>query len=211
MLLSRMMCGKVRLVSKRLTECPGRPDQQIAGIAAVCVTSSPRAASLVTPRDLSKDIRFRMTHHIAYTSAAPEPVDPGLLASLLKVSVRNNTRDGITGVLLYHDQSYFQILEGEKDVVEACYARIVCDPRHVGVLRLWNQTAEERVFSHWAMGYAGPDQLQLFEGAAQDRLTRFMRHRNGETAGEPVALALARQMYKRFRFGMARYGGPILT
>lgn len=152
-----------------------------------------------------------MLHHIAYTSAAPEPVGPDLLAGLLEVSVRNNTRDGITGVLLYHDQAFFQVLEGERDAVEACYARVLCDPRHAGLLRLWNQPTEDRVFAHWAMGYAGPDQVQWFTGPAQDSLTRFLRLRDGTPGKEPVALALTRQMYKRFRFSMMPYNGPILA
>ncbi|WP_103334276.1 BLUF domain-containing protein [Pseudotabrizicola formosa] len=152
-----------------------------------------------------------MLHHLAYASAAPEPVCPARLADLLDVSVRNNTRDGISGVLLYHDQSFFQVLEGERQAVEQCYMRILGDSRHSGVLRLWSQRVEERVFSHWAMGYAGPDQLPQVQSSAQDRLIRLLRLREAGPANEPVALALTRQMYKRFRFGMMRYSGPILT
>ncbi|TGD65703.1 BLUF domain-containing protein [Tabrizicola sp. WMC-M-20] len=155
--------------------------------------------------------RSRMFHHLAYTSAAPEPLCPDRLADLLEVSVRNNTRDGITGVMLYHDQSFFQVLEGERCAVERCYMRILGDTRHVGVLRLWNQPVDERVFSHWAMGYAGPDPLYGYKGPAQDCLTRLLRLAGRSAANEPVALALTRQMYNRFRFGMMRCGGPILT
>lgn len=151
-----------------------------------------------------------MLHHIAYASAAPEPVGPDLLASLLEISVRNNMRDGLSGVLLYQDQSFFQVLEGEKNAVERCYARILGDARHVGVLRLWSQPVDERVFAQWPMGYAGPEDAQRFDGAAQDSLLRFLRLRSDAPSREPVGLALTRQMYKRFRFA-ARYSGPILA
>lgn len=152
-----------------------------------------------------------MLHHIAYTSAAPEPVTPEHLTQILKVSERNNARDAITGILLYHDQDFFQVLEGEKDAVEACFARIVGDTRHTGVLRLWNQPVDDRVFAHWVMGYAGPDHIQVFTSPSQDSLTRFLRLRDDAPGKVPVALALARQMYKRFRFSMMPYSGPILT
>lgn len=151
-----------------------------------------------------------MIYHIAYTSAAPEPVTPDQMAQVLQVSVHNNTRRGITGILLYHDQCFFQVLEGDKDAVERSYARIKADSRHIGVLRLWHQMAEERAFAFWAMGYAGPDLFDPVRTPAHDQLRHYLRQPAGGPQGAPVTLALARQMYKRFRFDCRPYAGPVL-
>jgi hypothetical protein len=39
----------------------------------------------------------------------------------LEVSQRNNDRDVITGILLYNDRTFFQVLEGKQSAVEDCY------------------------------------------------------------------------------------------
>ena len=77
-------------------------------------------------------------------------VDP---AAILTTSRRNNTRDGITG-LLYSDQKRFlQALEGSEDKVEAAFARINGDPRHRGVVVLSRRFIDAREFGDWAMAH----------------------------------------------------------
>ena len=100
-----------------------------------------------------------MLHHIGYVSRSVEPLDEVVLAEILDVSVRNNARDDITGVLMYHDELFFQILEGEKSRVENCYARIVHDLRHNSVFLSLDHTIEARTFADWRMGYAGSDEI----------------------------------------------------
>jgi len=77
-------------------------------------------------------------HHLAYVSQALSAVGPELLKNILDTSVRNNKRDGITGVLLYHDEMFFQVLEGPKAAVQHCFARILRDRRHANVSRMWD-------------------------------------------------------------------------
>ena len=51
-----------------------------------------------------------------YTSAATKPISPKELQELLVISRRNNIRDGITGMLLFEDGTFLQVLEGEEEV-----------------------------------------------------------------------------------------------
>lgn len=48
----------------------------------------------------------------------------------------NNERAGITGMLLYKDGNFMQLLEGEKEAVLRLHKNIIVDPRHKGFLTL---------------------------------------------------------------------------
>lgn len=81
------------------------------------------------------------------------------IADILKSSVRNNSRNGITGMLLYSRGNFLQVLEGEPGAVQATYDRICLDPRHRNTIELTEEPVLERHFSHWSMGYRalGPE------------------------------------------------------
>ncbi|MEL6452961.1 MAG: BLUF domain-containing protein [Pseudomonadota bacterium] len=95
-----------------------------------------------------------------YTSNGHAPLGPDALSEILNVSRRNNARDGISGMLLYHRNRFFQTLEGDEAAVNACLARIEADPRHVSVRTLQTLRVETRVFSRWRMGFADVAALQ---------------------------------------------------
>ena len=88
-----------------------------------------------------------------YTSAATKKISPKELQELLVVSRRNNIRDGITGMLLFEDGTFLQVLEGEEEVVDRTYQRIAADPRHNKILLIARFELEQRSFNDWEMGY----------------------------------------------------------
>lgn len=91
--------------------------------------------------------------HCIYCSAA---ADPGFgledLAGLLAASRRKNARLGITGILLFDEGVFFQVLEGERVVVEELYETIAADERHARVRKIILEPIEERNFGEWSMG-----------------------------------------------------------
>ena len=56
-------------------------------------------------------------------------------------------------MLLYRDGNLMHVLEGEKSVVRALYDRIVGDPRHDGVITVWEAEEPERQFPDWSMAF----------------------------------------------------------
>lgn len=72
---------------------------------------------------------------------------------ILVDSRRNNTRDGISGVLHFADGRFFQYLEGPADRVDALYARICRDLRHTDVRRLTRRPLPRRRFDGLAMKF----------------------------------------------------------
>ncbi len=90
---------------------------------------------------------------LVYVSAASQPFSQAELDAVLEKSRHNNLRDGITGMLLYRDGDFLQVLEGPEPAVRATYARINRDRRHGGFILLDENHVEQRAFSDWALGF----------------------------------------------------------
>ena len=82
---------------------------------------------------------------------------------ILATSQRNNARVGVTGALMFTDGLFAQVLEGQREAVEAVFERIQLDERHGEVRLLSFGPADVRVFPSWAMAYVG----QTVEGMAK--------------------------------------------
>lgn len=65
----------------------------------------------------------------------------------------HNMLSGLTGILLYEDNTFMQILEGEAEVVEEVFRKIQRDPRHRYVTELHAVQAESRLFGEWPMAF----------------------------------------------------------
>ena len=90
---------------------------------------------------------------LIYVSIANEPFGDADLVALLNISRRNNERSGITGMLLYKDRRFLQILEGHEQAVRQTYARILRDPRHRDAVTLLEGKRSEREFEEWSMAF----------------------------------------------------------
>jgi hypothetical protein len=79
---------------------------------------------------------------------------PRDLLEILEQSEARNAVDAITGALVMTPDYYLQLLEGEREVVNACYHRICRDPRHSHVGLILFEVADERMFPDWSMSAA---------------------------------------------------------
>lgn len=100
-----------------------------------------------------------MLHHLVYMSSANGRATARELDDILAQSRRRNRADAITGLLLYHEGNFMQVLEGPEDPVQACYDRIAADPRHHDVLLLLSEPVAQRCFAGWDMAYMPFDDL----------------------------------------------------
>src|SRR5664280_1829405 len=74
-----------------------------------------------------------MPFRLIYSSEATPGLAAAELEEMLAESRIRNQVYGITGVLLFVEGAFLQILEGEKDDVLGLMERIQRDPRHRGV------------------------------------------------------------------------------
>jgi class 3 adenylate cyclase len=89
---------------------------------------------------------------LTYISKVSRPLSVEEIQQLGEVSVRNNLRDEITGVLLYLSGIFFQVFEGEEEHVELLFAKIQLDERHKDMLCLKTEyNIMGRQFPNWGM------------------------------------------------------------
>lgn len=92
-------------------------------------------------------------YSLVYVSSATAPFSKSELVELLAECHENNTKTGLTGILLYKDGNFMQVLEGEKDIVTSVLARIERDPRHKGIITLYDEDISERQYPDWTMAF----------------------------------------------------------
>jgi hypothetical protein len=84
--------------------------------------------------------------YVSRSLAAPQQVE-----ELLELSRGLNTRNDISGALLFTGGYFAQVLEGPQDKVHATMARITLDGRHAAVRPLLDEPTSQRRFGDWTM------------------------------------------------------------
>ena len=92
-------------------------------------------------------------YYIVYLSSASKLFTEDELKEIVDISNKNNTRLGITGMMLYNDGNFIQVLEGEEEIVKSRYSIIERDSRHSGILVLSEGHVGDRTFADWSMGF----------------------------------------------------------
>lgn len=90
---------------------------------------------------------------LIYGSTSSKMMSSEELIELLHTSEHNNAKIGVTGMLLYKDGNFLQVLEGRKEVVLPLYDKITRDERHHSVLTIATRSIKRRNFEHWSMGF----------------------------------------------------------
>ena len=89
---------------------------------------------------------------IIYISKLTTPISCEEIESIGVVSSRNNSKINITGILVFFEKMFFQIIEGDDEKVDQLYDKIGNDKRHHDILRLKTEyDIKERLFPEWNM------------------------------------------------------------
>lgn len=75
------------------------------------------------------------------------------LPGILRISASNNAARGVTGLLLYTNGTFMQVLEGEAADIDRLMIRIRADKRHQDVNILIRTSISHREFGRWSMGF----------------------------------------------------------
>jgi hypothetical protein len=133
-----------------------------------------------------------------YASAASRAFDTQELAELLQVARDTNARLGLTGMLLHAEGSFFQVLEGQADVVDALYAKIERDRRHDQVTLIIREPIPKRCFDVWTMGFYKVSREEL---AGMSGINDFF---GKDRAALSIDAGRARKLLAAFREGSWR-------
>ena len=66
-------------------------------------------------------------------------------------SAKRNASSNLTGVLLFVEDHFIQVLEGEDQAIEETFEKICCDLRHTNVRLVDLHSVNERMFPEWGM------------------------------------------------------------
>lgn len=125
--------------------------------------------------------------HLVYRSVAADKLTQRDLEDILIISRTLNAQHRITGVLIYRDRSFLQLLEGDEKAVRDTLERIRRDRRNHDVQVLAEAVSDARLLQDWSMGWvdgdaAGPSAAELFELFDQTRQGRVLETREAISA-----------------------------
>jgi hypothetical protein len=90
--------------------------------------------------------------YLCYCSVRKESTDAEAVDNILQSANAFNAKKDITGVLLYSEHNFIQILEGDGETVMGLFQKIKQDKRHECVMMVAYETIDKRLFPSWAMG-----------------------------------------------------------
>jgi hypothetical protein len=92
--------------------------------------------------------------YLIYMSSAVNWMNEQELRNLLERSRLNNLNNHVTGILLYFDGAFMQLLEGMPEDVDAVFKAIENDSRHYDIIKIVDRPLQERNFPEWSMGFS---------------------------------------------------------
>jgi Sensors of blue-light using FAD len=91
--------------------------------------------------------------HVVCASTASHLLTKAELQAMLEKTCETNAKVGITGMLLYKDGSFLQVLEGDQEAVMKLASRIKEHHGHKNFQMLLRGTSEHRLFPDWSVGF----------------------------------------------------------
>jgi hypothetical protein len=101
--------------------------------------------------------------YIVYVSTATRLMSENELIDLLNVSRAKNKKYNVTGMLLYCEGTFMQVLEGDKRWIDLIYKTIELDIKHKNIIKLADGKLAKRNFPDWAMAFASVNAETLLE------------------------------------------------
>lgn len=140
--------------------------------------------------------------HLIYSSAAKTDFSANDLLALLASSRSKNTALNISGMLLYVEGSFLQVIEGQEADIDQLFETISADPRHGNITTIIRESIARRAFADWSMGFAD---VQLAEIEAAEGFSTFL-----QDCGSVMALppGRAQKLLTAFKDGRWRSRQP---
>lgn len=89
-----------------------------------------------------------MRHAISYVSTATRGLSTEQIKSLLDHTFKKNNDLDISGFLICSERNFFQLLEGEKEIISELFSIITEDPRHHSLITIVDRPVDSLPFNH---------------------------------------------------------------
>lgn len=87
-----------------------------------------------------------MRYAVCYVSTSTREMDTLEMEDLLNSTSKYNNECDIRGILLYSTGNFFQILEGEKELIIKLFGQISKDTRHHSIIQVVGKTIKNGAF-----------------------------------------------------------------
>lgn len=135
---------------------------------------------------------------IAYTSIATHPMKQSMLLALLQQSRLHNAIHGLNGILLYKDNSFFQVIEGRADKIDKLMLSISGDMRHHTLNILYRRNIEKHDFDGWSMGFVNIEEEQYDLDDWEMNTFRFPLQNMMGSLDQLINVSTARALVQQF-------------
>lgn len=105
----------------------------------------------------------KKNHSLLYISTVSRDLDVSSIKSILKHAVESNMRSHISGFLLFRNNNFIQLLEGDEQVVTSTYQRIITDSRHDNIIVLLREQISQRNFYGYQSAFKSFDNIADFD------------------------------------------------
>lgn len=125
-------------------------------------------------------------HRLIYMSSAVGVLRADELDRILLRAMASNAGAGITGLLLFHEGTFLQVIEGSPAGVLSLMGRIRRDRRHTGLILLESHACTTRAFADLPMAYVAPRNLTPGQRQELGALLAAVRRREALGASESL-------------------------
>lgn len=98
-----------------------------------------------------------------YISGATRDFSEEELRDIAKQASCNNVRQGITGALLFIQNSFVQVIEGRDTDIRVLLDTLEKDARHHNIRVILDRSVQHRDFEDWSMGLVMASELDSFQ------------------------------------------------
>jgi hypothetical protein len=135
--------------------------------------------------------------HLIYVSNASDMMTHEAVRELVDESKKRNREIDVTGVLLYGNQHFMQLLEGDLHVVNALYQKVARDHRHHHVTRIAFYPVPSRQFADWSMNLIN---LEDHKRVDYKRLEQILREQTSASSQDADHYSrLSKELLEEFR------------
>lgn len=90
-----------------------------------------------------------MRYAISYVSSVNPKLTESEIQEVLSFTKKCNNDHGITGILLFSDGNFFQVLEGKTDILKPLFSRILKDSRHSNIMTIFEKEVSQSKFEDY--------------------------------------------------------------
>tara|TARA_B100000929_G_C15462091_1_gene404880 strand:- start:799 stop:1209 length:411 start_codon:yes stop_codon:yes gene_type:complete len=98
-----------------------------------------------------------MRYAISYVSSVNPELTGDQIQEVLNFSKNWNNDHDITGILLYSEGNFFQVLEGEQKILQSLFSRIESDKRHCNIIKIFEKKVETSHYDNYECNFISLD------------------------------------------------------